>query len=109
NPPGGYESMGDSEAGHQWSITFDLGDALVPRVTSTYADDVTVDRVPGGGGTYAVTVTGDVVTMGVNDECHAETPVTCPDEAGQDITAFQGEISDSSTRSIPANGTTSTV
>jgi hypothetical protein len=94
NPGGAYESMGLAESGHAWSITVDVGTAFLPRVTSTYADDVTVDREDNGDGTYNITVTGNVVTMGVNAECHADSPQTCPDEAGQDITAFQGNISD---------------
>ncbi|HEX3824896.1 MAG TPA: fibronectin type III domain-containing protein [Mycobacteriales bacterium] len=91
---GSYATMGDAEAGHQWSITLELGNELLPWVTSTYADHVAVDREDNGDGTYYVTITGTVVTMGVNEECQPVTPETCPDQAGQDITAFQGNVSD---------------
>jgi hypothetical protein len=92
--PGSYATLGAGEAGNGWSISLELGNELLPRVTSTYADDVTVDREDNGDGTYVVTIDGTVVTMGVNDECQPVTPETCPDQAGQDITAFQGNVSD---------------
>jgi hypothetical protein len=90
-----YSSMGPGEAGNNWSITFDLGNAFVPRVTDTYADDVAVTRDDHGDGTYDVTVSGNVVTMAANAECDTSVfPAVCPVQASADVTYFGGDLGD---------------
>ncbi|MBV9487076.1 MAG: fibronectin type III domain-containing protein [Frankiaceae bacterium] len=92
-----YSSMGPEEAGTAWSVTFDLGTAVIPRVTSTYGDAVDVTRVFNTDGTFDVTVAGNVVTQSANAECDVNTPsgvASCPVQASADVTYFGGEVSD---------------
>jgi hypothetical protein len=90
--PGSYVDMGTAEVGHTWTVKIDMG-THVPRVTDEYGDKVTVSRSQSGGG-YDVTTTGNPVTMGVNADCTYNPYPSCPFQASQDVTIFQGEIGD---------------
>ena len=89
---GSYVDMGAGEVGHTWTVEIDMG-THVPRVTDEYGDGVTVTRSQSGGD-YYVTTTGQPVTMGVNADCTYNPDPSCPFQASQDVTIFQGEIGD---------------
>jgi hypothetical protein len=90
-----YVTMGAGEEGNTWSLNFDLGSDILPRVTNTYGDDVTTHRVDHGDGTYNITVTGNVIKQSANAECDTSVfPAVCPVQAGADVTEFAGEVDD---------------
>ncbi len=92
-PYGEFASLAPGETGHTWSITVRV--AFQPREADGYADNMAIDRVNNGDGTYDVTFTGNPVEMGVNAECTTSSwPWSCPSTSGANVTTFQGEVSD---------------
>jgi hypothetical protein len=98
---GSYATMGAAQATHLWSITLRLD--VDPRAISAYADQLQTSVTDNGDGTWNVTMTGYPVTTGVNDECTVSSwPWSCPTEAGQNVTIFQGQADDMAYTNSPA-------
>jgi hypothetical protein len=73
-----------------YSLTFDLGDKVVPDYTESYTSRPDVDRIDDGDGTHKLTITGKPVllTYGCNDSY----PSVCPTTATDQTYEFSGEI-----------------
>jgi hypothetical protein len=96
-----YASMGPDQTSHLWSMTVRVDSD--PRSLSGYLDQLQTSVTNNGDGTWDVTTTGNPVTTGVNAECQPVTPVTCPFQAGADVTIFQAQSDDFQYASIPSN------
>jgi hypothetical protein len=96
-----YASMGPDQTSHLWSMTVRVDSD--PRSLSGYLDQMQTSVTNNGNGTWDVTTTGYPVTTGVNAECQPVTPVSCPFQAGADVTIFQGQSDDFQFSSIPSN------
>jgi hypothetical protein len=99
NEGGSYASMGADQTSHRWSITVELNSN--PRSVSGYMDQMQTSVSDNGDGTWDVTTTGYPVTTGVNAECQPVSPESCPYQAGEDVTLFQGQADDFQFTSIP--------
>lgn len=95
-----YASMGASQTSHLWSMTVRVD--TDPRSISGYMDQMQTSVTDNGDGTWDVTTTGYPVTTGVNDECSATAPWSCPYRAGADVTLFQAQSDNFQYSSIPA-------
>jgi hypothetical protein len=73
-----------------YSLTFDLGNKLVPDYTESYTSRPDVDRIDDGDGTYKLSITGRPVllTYGCNDAY----PSVCTETATDQTYEFSGEI-----------------
>ena len=95
---GGGE-LGPESLDDRWSIAFDLGDALVPRITDGTAEGVQVTRTEYAPGRYRVEIVGSPTKTTTG--CDPNPPYPCPEVAPTDpaegqetIGSFQGTVHD---------------
>ena len=90
----GHADLGLSALGDVWVVKIDVG-TLIPRVVFTHGDNVTVERIDDGDGTYQVKVTANpIVLLGECDQS-APWPWPCPTTASQQWNGYlDGEVTD---------------
>lgn len=73
-----------------YSLTFDLGNKVVPDYTESYTARPDVDRIDDGDGTHRLTITGSPVLL--TSGCNDSYPSVCPETAAGQTYEFSGEI-----------------